>query len=1087
MGVKMADRKNFCPGCMREWEENIWDGKAADTGTGGRNEKISAGQRCPYCGFSEAEYQQNPRCLPLNTILAGKYLVGKVLGEGGFGITYMGYDLNMKTRIAIKEYFPVELVSRDTTRLTSPDGKAVSGGGSDSVISLSGEKSKTYQQGLKKYVDEARNVSQFSGIPGIVSVKDFFYENDTAYIVMEYIEGVSLKEYLKQKGGKVSEEEALAVMRPVLEALEKVHAAGIVHRDISPDNIMLTFTEETGVESAGKQAGQAGANGPALYGNIAAVRLIDFGAARMTSKNDQKSLTIILKHGYAPEEQYRSHGEQGPWTDVYALCAVFYRMITGKVPEPAMDRLFSDGLKRPEELGSKVSPAVSEAIMRGLAVKKEDRIQSVRELTDALYAGKKLKKKGKRILLGKYSVSVRAAALAAGCVLVLAAGIAAVGIGAALQTGSTTLGKDAVLSADMGDGGSANGAQGQTAQDASDGTDEGSGSASSGQTGVGATVAPSGETLLLEEEQEEDWEILVERTPQTGSASGQGHVVFIKEDGTVISRGDNSFGQRNLSEWSRVAAVAAGYNFTAGLRENGTVLVEGEYNGKETAERWENIAAIAGGGNHLFGLTMDGKILSAADVSGDDLSWQEWENIRAIAAGSDTLAALTEDGRVLTVELMGQGWEPAQISGWEDVTAITCNQSAVFGIRADGTVARADMWTGQTDGFDYSGVDGFSDIIQLCASAGTVCGVTADGVPQVVDGWGYQSGNESVDRRNLLDMEGWSDLAGVAGSGDGAGIAGIKKDGTLVVTFANYGNSSLEEMKDLAWVGLTGMTRDAQTSLIAFTKQGEALTYGDDTTCYMALEDLENAGLTEGLTQIISLHYQFADQGYGTTNFAFLNDKKELILRDPVSWRYSVKETGVKQVCAPAEQPWCAVLKEDGTVSVISLSTDSSLPDGLSEVEGWTGITQLAECGERNTPVSVLMGLKEDGTVVMAGLDYFPRNPVDWTGIRSIHEGEYAIGAIREDGTALFYEENPEYNYGQYNTTAWTDLTRLALGLNHTAGLRSDGTVYAAGRNDAGQCEVGGWTDVVYIAAGANCTLGIRSDGTLLIAGEVGW
>ena len=1048
--------------------------------------------------FGVKPQKPNPRCLAVNTVLAGKYLVGPVLGEGGFGITYVGYDLNMETRIAIKEYFPVELVTRDTTRRSTGKGggasggqvsgsASMSGGGSDRVISLSGEKSKTYQQGLKKYVDEARNVSQFSGIPGIVSVKDFFYENDTAYIVMEYIEGVSLKEYLKQKGGKVSEEEALAVMRPVLEALEKVHAAGIVHRDISPDNIMLTFTEETGVESAGKQAGQAGANGPALYGNIAAVRLIDFGAARMTAKNDQKSLTIILKHGYAPEEQYRSHGEQGPWTDVYALCAVFYRMLTGKVPEPAMDRLFSDGLKRPEELGSKVSPAVSEAIMRGLAVKKEDRIQSVRELTDALYTGKKLKKKGKRILLGKYSVSVRTAALAAGCVLVLGAGIVAVGIGAAIRTGSTAPGKDAVLSADMGDGGSANGAQGQTVQDESDGTDEGSGSASSGQTGVGATVAPSGETLLLEEEQEEDWEILVERTPQTGSASGQGHVVFIKEDGTVISRGDNSFGQRNLSEWSRVAAVAAGYNFTAGLRENGTVLVEGEYNGKETAERWENIAAIAGGGNHLFGLTMDGKILSAADVSGDDLSWQEWENIRAIAAGSDTLAALTEDGRVLTVELMGQGWEPAQISGWEDVTAITCNQSAVFGIRADGTVARADMWTGQTDGFDYSGVDGFSDIIQLCASAGTVCGVTADGVPQVVDGWGYKSGNESVDRRNLLDMEGWSDLAGVAGSGDGAGIAGIKKDGTLVVTFANYGKSSLEEMKDLAWVGLTGMTRDAQTSLIAFTKQGEDLTYGDDTTCYMALEDLENAGLTEGLTQIISLHYQFADQGYGTTNFAFLNDKKELILRDPVSWRYSLKETGVKQVCAPAEQPWCAVLKEDGTVSVISLSTDSSLPDGLSEVEGWTGITQLAECGERNTPVSVLMGLKEDGTVVMAGLDYFPRNPVDWTGIRSIHEGEYAIGAIREDGTALFYEENPEYNYGQYNTTAWTDLTRLALGLNHTAGLRSDGTVYAAGRNDAGQCEVGGWTDVVYIAAGANCTLGIRSDGTLLIAGEVGW
>ena len=171
--------------------------------------------------------KQNPRALAVNTVLAGKYLVGPVLGEGGFGITYAGYDLNMETRIAIKEYFPVELVTRDTTRRSaggdgaasggsvsgssapgasasvsgpSASGVSSSGGGSDRVISLSGEKSKTYQQGLKKYVDEARNVSQFADIPGIVSVKDFFYENNTAYIVMEYIEGISLKEYLRAEG-----------------------------------------------------------------------------------------------------------------------------------------------------------------------------------------------------------------------------------------------------------------------------------------------------------------------------------------------------------------------------------------------------------------------------------------------------------------------------------------------------------------------------------------------------------------------------------------------------------------------------------------------------------------------------------------------------------------------------------------------------------------------------------------------------------------------------------------------------------------------------------------------------------------------
>ena len=1078
---------HFCPGCMREIKENKAVGIGKDEGNAEKSAGRGHGQtvfRCPHCGFSESEYKQNPRCLPLNTILAGKYLVGKVLGEGGFGITYMGYDLNMKTRIAIKEYFPVELVSRDTTRLTSPDGRPVSGGGSDRVISLSGEKSKTYQQGLKKYVDEARNVSQFAGIPGIVSVKDFFYENDTAYIVMEYIEGVSLKEYLRQKGGQLSEEEALAIMRPVLEALEKVHAAGIVHRDISPDNIMLTFGEQ-GMAKQGKAEQPPATNtvsapstaaSAAVYGDIAAVRLIDFGAARMTSKNDQKSLTIILKHGYAPEEQYRSHGEQGPWTDVYALCAVLYRMLTGKVPEPAMDRLFSDGLKRPEELGVKVTPAVSEAILRGLAVKKENRIQSVRELMDALYAGKKLKKRGN----GKLSRPVLIAAAAAG-VLVLA--VSAFGIAGALQQGG---GKAGAESFGTSDGAAAKPAgTPEGAVSAEGGSDAGEEAADAAQNGQAENA---GEVLTLEETQEdEDWEVLVERTPQTSCAGGYQHVVFLKEDGTVVSRGNNSFGQRNLSEWKRVAAVAAGYNFTAGLLENGTVLVAGEFAGKETAERWENVAAIAGGGNHLFGLTMDGRILSAADGSVDDLSWQEWENVKVIAAGNDTLAALTGDGRVLTANMMGTEWEPVEVSGWEDVTVIACNQSSVFGIRADGTVARADMWAGYTDGFDYSGVDNFEKICQLYTSTGAVYGVTEDGRVQIVDGLGYQYAGESVEHQKLLDMEGWEDLAGVAGTANGSGMAGMKKDGSLVESVANYGNSTPEEMKDLAWIGLTGMTRYSQSSLVGFTRDGEALTYGGDTNSFLALTDLEQDGLAEGLTQIISLYYMRAEEGYGMSGIAFLNDKKELLMRDPESWRYSAKESGVKQVFAPSEQPWCAVLKEDGTVSVLSLSTDGSLPESLSEAEGWTGIVQLAECGERNSPVSVLMGLKEDGTVVMAGIDYFPRNPVDWTGIRSIHAGEYAIGAIREDGTALFYEENPEYNSGQYNTEGWTELTQLALGLNHTAGLRSDGTVYAAGRNDAGQCEVGDWTDVVYLAAGDNCTLGITSDGTLLVAGEVGW
>ena len=161
-------------------------------------------------------------------------------------------------------------------------------------------------------------------------------------------------------------------------------------------------------------------------------------------------------------------------------------------------------------------------------------------------------------------------------------------------------------------------------------------------------------------------------------------------------------------------------------------------------------------------------------------------------------------------------------------------------------MARADMWAGYTDGFDYSGVDNFEKICQLYTSTGAVYGVTEDGGVQIVDGLGYQYAGESVEHQKLLDMEGWEDLAGVAGTANGSGMAGMKKDGSLVESVANYGNSTPEEMKDLAWIGLTGMTRYSQSSLVGFTRDGEALTYGGDTNSFLALTDLEQDGLAEG-------------------------------------------------------------------------------------------------------------------------------------------------------------------------------------------------------------------------------------------------
>ena len=251
---------NLCMGCMKE--------------------KTQPGP-CPHCGFDEAAYEPLPHHLPPETILCGKYLVVKVMGEGGFGITYVGWDLNLVMKVAIKEYFPQGFVSRENSR-------------SNTVTLLTGYQAEFFSSGLEKFVDEAKRLAKFWRLPGIVMVKDYFHENKTAYIVMEFAEGETLKAILK-RNGPMPAAQVFEMMRPVMDSLEVVHDAGLIHRDISPDNFMVD-----------------------AEGNV---KLLDFGAARNYMADNEKSLSVMLKPGYAPEEQYRSRGKQGPWTDVYSLCA----------------------------------------------------------------------------------------------------------------------------------------------------------------------------------------------------------------------------------------------------------------------------------------------------------------------------------------------------------------------------------------------------------------------------------------------------------------------------------------------------------------------------------------------------------------------------------------------------------------------------------------------------------------------------------------------------------------------------------------------------------------------------------------------
>ena len=298
-------------------------------------------RECPVCGKRKITKIPAHHLMP-GTVLNGKYIVGGVIGEGGFGITYVGHDTTLDMKVAVKEFYPNGIVTRNNT-VAAP------------VEVIDSEDNLTaFSQGKEKFLLEARTLAKLTGEPGIVSVRDFFEENNTAYIVMEFLNGITLKKYLDQNG-KLSVEQTLTLMKPVMQSLQKIHTHGLIHRDVSPDNIMITKNS---------------------------VKLLDFGAARSYAASNGYS--ILLKPGYAPEEQYRSKGEQGPWSDVYAVCAVIYKCITGITPDDSNQRVYYDELKKPSDLGVQIDRKIEAALMKGLAVSRADRYKSIEELVNGL-------------------------------------------------------------------------------------------------------------------------------------------------------------------------------------------------------------------------------------------------------------------------------------------------------------------------------------------------------------------------------------------------------------------------------------------------------------------------------------------------------------------------------------------------------------------------------------------------------------------------------------------------------------------------------------------------------------------------------
>lgn len=325
----------ICMGCMNQVSDN---------------DKI-----CPACGYDQSNVREKSYYLDPGTIIGGKFIVGKALEYGGYTVKYLGFDAEAQHKVIISEYLPSDFSTRSD--------------GESEVTIYSGDAYEQFSHGLETFLNEGNKIQQLADTQGVAKVYDCIAENDTGYVISEYLVGTTLKEVLDT--GKVYKpEEAKQFISQILIGLIKVHPLDIIHCDIAPETIFITEQGE--------------------------VKLLDFGATRYVTTANSKSLAIILKQGYAPEEQYRSQGKRGPWTDVYALAAVMYRMITGKVPPESVDRALSDEITEPSKLNTGISQSMENALMNALNVYQDDRTKTAQEFYKELNSSDTKRRKVKR-------------------------------------------------------------------------------------------------------------------------------------------------------------------------------------------------------------------------------------------------------------------------------------------------------------------------------------------------------------------------------------------------------------------------------------------------------------------------------------------------------------------------------------------------------------------------------------------------------------------------------------------------------------------------------------------------------------------
>ena len=730
------------------------------------------GYPCPHCGFDPRRVTGIEYALPMGTILAGKYLVGRVLGQGGFGITYVGWDIALERKVAIKEYYPSGQVSRN------PGSRGLTW-----YTSVQSQQAK--QNGTQIFLKEARKMSKVDDIPNVVRVRDLFQENETAYIVMDFVEGETLKARL-EKTGPLPWEQAKGIFLPAIQAMEQVHQAGLVHRDISPDNLMLT--------PDGK------------------VKILDLGAAKDLSVNNGASSMQVAKGGFSPFEQYTQRGSSGPWTDVYAMAATVYYTLTGKLPPVATDRVVEDTISWEEPGLKALSAQALEALQKAMVISAKTRMQSMEELEKGLYSttvkpepapapqpmqetrpepqpASEVKPKSQPEQESKpksqptpepapqaQSKPKPEAGKKSGKKLWIAAAavIAVVLCGALIWA---------------------------NANKPADDTNTAAFAATTPTTApttvptVAATAAPTTEMPISIPSPATSQSLAEEYGRKKVVAAGDHFAVGIKPDGSCIAAGNP---KPNVSSWTGMCSLSACGDTVAGLRSDGTVvcsdptlnvrnwkdIVQIDYfeglwgedhhivgltsSGKVVAEGtnrygecdvsgWEDIVDVAAGATHTVGLRSDGTVVACGNNEYGQCNVSDWVGIVDVAAARYAVYGLTSDGRILVA---GQTYNgevlevpTPEVSGWDNIVAILASCEGgdgcdyVVGIREDGTiVTNRSTWAYLDDG----DIESFQDVqcIDVASWGYTIC-VDSYGKVRAV-GWDVD-GTRIVDTWSLME------------------------------------------------------------------------------------------------------------------------------------------------------------------------------------------------------------------------------------------------------------------------------------------------------------------------------------------------